>query len=82
MSSCHQRGEEDAADCVCTALFFPGKFICPLPWLRLILVATSNLEPVREDCRGGIITRSSMLCDLTQELSKMFTLTSEAHSRI
>lgn len=61
-------------------VFFPGKFICPLPWLSLILVATSNLDSVEEDCRGGIITSSSTLYDLTQELPKTFTFTGVAHT--
>lgn len=37
---------ENAASSVCMTVFFPGKFICPLPWLPLILVATSNLDSV------------------------------------
>lgn len=40
----HQR--ENAQSFMCMTVCFPGKFICPLPWLRLIFVATSNLDSV------------------------------------
>lgn len=43
------RQREKAASFVCMTVCFPGKFICPLPWLPLILVATSNL-----DCLGRL----------------------------